>query len=106
MKRVQLRSLAASFAVVSGAVILAAATPAAAKKKPPPPPPPPPVEQEVQVGPPVLAGYVVDQASAYATYMRTAAGISSSFPNGDAIAAALRVGVHGDDKQLQQGMVA
>jgi len=109
MKLLRLRSFAASFAVVGAAVVLAAAsaTPAAAwGRKKPPPPPPPPVEQEVPVGPPVLAGYVLDQASAYATYMRTASGIGSSFASGDAVAAALRLGVHGEDRQLQQGMVA
>jgi hypothetical protein len=108
MKLFRLHGFSTSFAVASAAVILAvaSATPAAAKKKPPPPPPPPPVEQEVQVGPPVLARYVLDQASAYATYMRTASGIGSSFASGDAVAAALRVGVHGDNRQLQQGMVA
>lgn len=107
MKLLRLRGFAASFAVVGAAVIFAAvcATPAAAKKKPPAPQVPPP-EQEVSVGPPVLAGYVLDQAGAYATYMRTASGIGSQFASGDAVAAALRLGVHGEDRQLQQGMVA
>ena len=38
--------------------------------------------------------------------MGLAAGIGHHFANGDAVSAALRLGAHSDDKQLQQGMVA
>jgi hypothetical protein len=109
MKLPRPRGVAASFAVVAAAIVFAAAAgPAAAwgHKKAPPPPPPPPVEQEVAVGPPVLASYALQQASAYATYMRTASAIPASFASGDAVTAALHLGVHGQDQQLQQGMVA
>ena len=107
------RAQASSFAVIAAAVILAlgAASPASAfsfggKKKEPPPPPPPPVEAEIPVGPPVLAGYVVQQASGYATYMRHASAISPVFANGPAIGDALRLAAHSEQHQLQQGVVA
>ena len=91
---------------------VAASGPAAAfsfgkkKPEPPPPPPPPPVEATLPVGPPVLADYVVRQASAYATYMRHASAISSSFPDGPSVGSALRIGAHSEQHQLQQGVVA
>jgi hypothetical protein len=115
MNRVRAPASASSFAVVAAAVILALAiaSPAAAfsfgKKKeppPPPPPPPPPVEAEIPVGPPVLADYVIRQASAYATYMRHASAINSAFADGASVGAALRVGAHSEQHQLQQGVVA
>ncbi len=114
MAKVPARGPAASFAVLAGAVLLTAVTasPAAAfsfghKKAPPPPPPPAPApEPEIPVGPPVLAGYVIDTASAYAAYMQSASAIGSTFANGQAIADALRVGVHAERHQMQQGMVA
>ncbi len=88
----------------------AMASPALAKKKPIPvvvvPPPPPPPEPEIPVGPPVLAGYVIDTASAFATYMRTASGVVSSFPDGTSISNALRTGATSEQHQLQQGVVA
>ena len=104
---------ASSFAVMAAALILGLAVsgPAAAfsfgrKKEPPPPPPPPPVEATLAVGPPVLADYVVRQASAYATYMRHASAISSTFPDGPSVGAALRIGARSEQHQLQQGVVA
>jgi hypothetical protein len=112
MKLVWPRSFAASFAVMGAALVLAGVvtTPAAAwgRKKEPPAAAPvaPPPEAELTVGPAVLAGAVIDQASAYATYMRTASGIDHHFANGEAVSSALRIGVHSDDRQLQQGMVA
>ena len=109
------RASASSFAVMAAALFLAlaAASPAAAfsfgkkhKEEPPPPPPPPPVEAEIPVAPPVLADYVVRQASAYATYMRRASAISSTFPDGPSVGAALRIGARSEQHQLQQGVVA
>ena len=103
---------ATSFAVMGAAFVLAMAAsgPAAAfsfgKKKEPPPPPPPAVEATLPVGPPVLADYVVRQASAYATYMRHASAISSAFPDGPSVGAALRIGAHSEQHQMQQGVVA
>ena len=103
---------ATSFAVMGAAFVLAMAAsgPAAAfsfgKKKEPPPPPPPQVEATLPVGPPVLADYVVRQASAYATYMRHATAISSAFTDGPSVGAALRIGAHSEQHQLQQGVVA
>jgi hypothetical protein len=105
------RAFASGFAVATATLILAAsATPAAAfsfgKKPKEAPPPPAPVEQTVEVGPPVLAGYAVEQASAYASYLRKATAISSAFANGPSVADALRVGAHSEQHQLQQGEVA
>lgn len=106
------RPLASFIVFLSAAMLMAAsATPAAAfsfgKKKPPPaPPPPPPVVDVVPVGPPALAGYVIDQASAYATYLRKATAISPMFPDGPSVAEALRVGAHSERHQMQQGVVA
>ncbi|HEX4096591.1 MAG TPA: hypothetical protein VHX64_07675 [Caulobacteraceae bacterium] len=105
---------ASSFAVMAAALILALAVcgPASAfsfgkkKEAPPPAPAPPPVEAEIPVGPPVLADYVVRQAGAYATFMRHASAISSSFPDGASVSSALRVGAHSEQHQLQQGVVA
>ncbi|HEX4097714.1 MAG TPA: hypothetical protein VHX64_13375 [Caulobacteraceae bacterium] len=105
---------ASSFAVMAAALILALAVcgPASAfsfgkkKEAPPPAPAPPPVEAEIPVGPPLLADYVVRQASAYATFMRHASAISSSFPDGPSVSSALRVGAHSEQHQLQQGVVA
>ena len=97
------------FALAALALAGAAATPALAKKKPPPPPVvvlPPPPEPEIPVGPPVLAGYVVDAASAFATYMRTAAAMSATFTDGASVSSALRVGAGAEQHQLQQGLVA
>ena len=90
----------------------AAAAPGIAEAKkakigaPAPPPPPPPPEQEVPLGPPVLSSQVVDLASAYATYMRSATAISPAFGDGPSVATALRTGVHSEKAQMQQGMVA
>ena len=113
MTSAQTRAHLPSFAVIAAAVIFAlgSASPAAAfsfggKKKAPPPPPPPPVEAELPVGPPVLAGYVVQQAGAYATYMRKASAISPVFANGPSIGDALRVAAHSEQHQMQQGVVA
>ncbi len=64
------------------------------------------MEAEIPVGPPVLADYVVRQASAYATYMRHASAISSVFPDGPSVGVALRIGAHSEQHQLQQGVVA
>jgi hypothetical protein len=87
----------------------AAATPALAKKKPPvvvAPPPPPPPEPEIPVGPPVMAGYLIDTASAFATFVRTASGMNATFPDGPSISSALKVGAVAEQHQLQQGVVA
>ena len=113
MIRDQVRFPASSFAVMAAALILglAVSCPAAAfsfgkKKQVEAPPPPPPVEATLPVGPPVLADYVVRQASAYATYMRHASAISSTFPDGPSVGAALRIGARSEQHQLQQGVVA
>ena len=115
MNRDKARASASSFAVMAAALILAlaASSPAAAfsfgkkhKEEPPPSPPPAPVEAEIPVGPPVLADYVIRQASAYATYMRHASAISSAFSDGPSVGAALRIGAHSEQHQLQQGVVA
>jgi hypothetical protein len=101
-----LRRLALALAVLAFAGT--AAGPALAKKRPPPPeaPPPPPPEPEIPVGPPVLAGYVIDSASAFATYMRTASALSPTFTDGSQVSNALRVGATAEQHQLQQGLVA
>jgi len=113
MTRAQVSAFAPSFAVIAAVVIFAlgSASSAAAfsfggKKKAAPPPPPAPVEAELPVGPPVLAGYVVQQAGAYATYMRKASAISPVFTNGPSISDALRIAAHSEQHQLQQGVVA
>jgi hypothetical protein len=107
MTSAKARAFATSIAVLTATLILAAsATPAAAKKRKEEPPPPPPVEQTVEVGPPALAGYVVEQASAYASYMRKASAISPTFTNGPSVGDALRLGAHSEQHQLQQGVVA
>ncbi len=112
MTCVKARAVASSFAVIAAALVFAFAdaTPAAAfsfgKKHKEEAPPPPPVEAELTVGPPVLAGYVIDQAGAYASYVRKASAISPAFPNGPAVGDALRVGAHSEQHQLQQGVVA
>jgi hypothetical protein len=111
MTSARARAFATSVAVLTATLILAAsATPAAAfsfgKKKKEEPPPPPPVEQTVDVGPPALAGYVVEQASAYASYMRKASAINSAFANGPAVGDALHLGAHSEQHQMQQGEVA
>ena len=113
MIRDKVRFPASSFAVMAAALILglAVSCPAAAfsfgkKKQVEAPPPPPPVEATLPVGPPVLADYVVRQASAYATYMRRASAISSTFPDGPSVGAALRIGARSEQHQLQQGVVA
>ena len=67
---------------------------------------PPAPEPEIAVGPPVLAGYVIDTASAYATYMQSASGIASKFVDGPSVLSALRLGAHSEQHQMQQGMVA
>ena len=112
MNRPNNRTIAASFAVALTALLFAvsAASPAAAfsfggKKKPPVVVAPPP-EPEIPVGPPVLARYVVDTASAYAGYMQVASGISSRFADGPSVSSALLVGAHSEQHQLQQGVVA
>ena len=113
MIRDKVRFPASSFAVMAAALILglAVSCPAAAfsfgkKKQVEAPPAPPPVEATLPVGPPVLADYVVRQASAYATYMRHASAISSTFPDGPSVGAALRIGARSEQHQLQQGVVA
>ena len=84
------------------------ASPALAKKRPPPPPPPaaPPPEPEIPVGPPVLAGYIIDSASGYVTYMRTAAALSPVFADGAAVSSELRAGAASEQHQMQQGLIA
>jgi hypothetical protein len=64
------------------------------------------VEAEIPVAPPALAHYVVQQAGAYATYMRKASAISPVFPNGPSVGDALRIGARSEQHQLQQGVVA
>ena len=112
MNRRNTGTIAASFAVALTALLFAfgSATPAAAfsfggKKKAPVAEAPPP-EPEIPVGPPVLARYVVDTASAYASYMQIASGISSRFADGPSVSSALLVGAHSEQHQLQQGVVA
>ncbi len=64
------------------------------------------MEAEIPVGPPVLANYVVQQAGAYATYMRKASAITPVFTNGPSVGDALRIAAHSEQHQLQQGVVA
>jgi hypothetical protein len=54
----------------------------------------------------VLAGSIIDSASAYATYMRTASALSPMFADGAAVSSALRAGAASEQHQMQQGMVA
>ena len=86
----------------------AAAGPAFARKRPPPPPPPaaPPPEPEIPVGQPVLAGYVIDSASAFATYMRAASALSPTFTDGSQVARELLAGSTAEQHQMQQGVIA
>jgi hypothetical protein len=85
-----------------------AASPALARKRPPPPPPPaaPPPEPEIPVGQPVLASYVIDSASAFATYMRAASALSPVFTDGGQVANELRAGSAAEQHQMQQGLIA
>ncbi len=94
-------------AIVAALAAAFAPTPAAAfslfgKKAPPAPQ----VEAEIPVGPPVLASQVIDRAAAYAMFMKDAGAISPTFADGAAVSSALRTGVHSEQRQLQQGIVA
>jgi hypothetical protein len=84
------------------------ASPAWARKHEPPPPAPapPPPEPEIPVGPPVLADYLINSASAFATYMRTASMLSPIFPDGPSVSSELRVGAAAEQHQMLQGLVA
>src|SRR5215470_14543107 len=84
------------------------AGPAEAKKRPEPPPAPapPPPEPEIPVGPPVLASALIDSASAFATYMRTASSLSPIFADGSVVSSELRTGAAAEQHQMQQGMIA
>lgn len=113
MKFIGPRGFAASFALAFAALFFASAAPTPAhalfgkkKKTPEPVVVIPPPEQEVQVGPPVLAGFVIDQATAYATYMRTASAIPSTFTDSASVASALKLGSASEQKRMQQGVVA
>ena len=64
------------------------------------------VEPTLQVGPPVLASYVINSAGAYAAYVQSATGINEQFMDGPAVAGALKLGVHSEQHQMQQGVVA
>jgi len=103
-------AFARSVALVLAALAFAglAADPAMAKKKPPVvvAPPPPAPEPEIPVGPPVLAGYLIDTASAFATYVRSASAINAVFTDGPSISNALRIGGASEQHQMQQGVVA
>ena len=112
MKLVRTRPFIQGFAVMLTALLFAAGatSPAAAfsfgKKHQEPVAAAPPPEPEIPVGPPVLASYVIDTASAYATYMQSASGIASKFVDGPSVLSALRLGAHSEQHQMQQGMVA
>jgi hypothetical protein len=103
------RTIAVSFAVAAAA-FLTISTPASAglfkKSKPQPAAEAPPPPAALPVGPITLAQPILDAASAYANYMQTAALIPSKFANGQAVSAAVRIGVHSQKDQLQQGVIA
>ncbi|MDQ0466043.1 hypothetical protein QO010_003836 [Caulobacter ginsengisoli] len=72
-----------------------------------PPPPPPPVAVIPPPPPPVtLSSRVIEQASAWHSYMLRAASISPAFPDGPSIAQSLRVGESYEPKQFLGGAVA
>lgn len=110
MKSVGSRGKAASFAVAASALLAAslAVTPAHAglfgKKKEAPvqvqAPPPPPAK------PMALARPIVEAAGAYVSYMQTATAIPNKFADGPSVSNALRTGVHSEQRQLQQGVIA
>ena len=64
---------------------------------PPAAPPPPPV---------ALSRSVLEEASAYRTYVNRAAGISAAFANGPAVQQSLMAGVAYEPKQLLRGAIA
>ena len=53
-----------------------------------------------------LPGKVIQSAGAYSQYMRTAAGISPRFTDGESVAKSVRTGASFEAKQLAQGAIA
>lgn len=85
-----------SFAALAAAAVLAAC----AEKAPPPPPPPPPIPAVS------LAPKVIEQASAYRSYMARVTAISPAFGSGADVSDAVRAGAAYEPKQLLQGAIA
>lgn len=86
-----------SVAGLALAVVLAACAEPAPPPKPAAPPPPPPVS---------LSPRVIEQASAYRAYVKRAADISPSFPDGSAVAESLKTGASYEPQQLLRGAIA
>ncbi|MDB5456711.1 MAG: hypothetical protein JWP92_2296, partial [Caulobacter sp.] len=72
-----------------------------------PPPPPPPVIAAPPAPPPItLSNTLIEQASAFHSYMQRAGAISSTFQDGDQIASSLKVAAAYEPKQFQVGATA
>jgi len=84
--------------LTGAALVLAGLLAACSAPKPPPPPPPPPAVS--------LSPRLIEQASAYRTYMQRATAISPAFADGAAIAQSLKVGAAYEPGQLLRGAVA
>jgi hypothetical protein len=72
----------------------------------PPPPPPPPAPAPPPPPPVTLSSRVIEQASAWHSYMLRAEAISPNFTDGPSIAQSLRVGEAYEPKQFLGGAVA
>jgi hypothetical protein len=83
-----------------GAVAATAVLAGCAEPKPPPAPPPPPPPPSVS-----LSSKLIDQASAYRTYVDRAAVISPAFADGAAVAQSLRTGESYEPHQLLRGAI-
>jgi hypothetical protein len=97
MTRKLVSHLALAFAAASTLTLAACETPA---------PPPPPVVAAPVAPPIALASNVIQQASAYQTYVRQASNISPAFNNGTAVQASLRQGAAYEPAQLASGQIA
>ena len=73
-----------------------------------PPPPPAPVAIAAPPAPPpiTLSAKLIEQASAFHSYMRRASAISPAFRDGDQIATSLKVAAAYEPKQFQAGATA
>lgn len=103
---------------VRGCLILIASLLSLAACGTPPPPPPPPAPVVVAPPPPppapirpvappkALARRVIEDASAFRTYMNTASSISPDFKSPDEVATGVRTATAFEQNQLQSGAIA
>ncbi len=96
----------ARLAPVALALVLAATLTACATDTPPPPPAPPAAPVPPPPPPVTLSSRVIEQASAWHSYMLRAAAISPAFTDGPSIAQSLKVGEAYEPKQFLGGAVA